>query len=97
ADIRLYTDGSGYKGKVGASAVMLKRNRPPKTLRYCLGTLCEHTVYNGEEVGVMLALELLRKERHLTGTISIGLDNTAVLQALPSHRTRPGYHLLQHI
>ncbi|KZT19781.1 hypothetical protein NEOLEDRAFT_1045443, partial [Neolentinus lepideus HHB14362 ss-1] len=62
-----------------------------------LGTLQQHIVYSGEGVGVILALELRRKEQHLEGTISIGLDNMAVLQALPTRKVRPGYHILQHI
>ncbi|TFK54101.1 hypothetical protein OE88DRAFT_1616175, partial [Heliocybe sulcata] len=62
-----------------------------------LGSLQEHIVYTGEGVGVMLALELLRKERQLQGNVSIGLDNQAIIQALPSRKTRPGYHVLEHI
>jgi len=45
ADIKVYTDGSGFKGKAGAAAVLYRGGMAPKSLRYCLGTLNEHTSF----------------------------------------------------
>src|SRR5687768_9341474 len=57
---RIYTDGSGMDGKVGAAAVLFKGKRKTKSLRYLLGSDGKHTVYEGEGVGMLLGLELLR-------------------------------------
>lgn len=59
ADIRVYSDGSGCEGGVGAAAVLYRGFRPVKMLRYYLGTLGEHMVYEGECVAMMLGLELI--------------------------------------
>lgn len=47
ATIRIYTDGSGYQGGVGAAAVMKRAGRADKVLHYHLGWIDDHTVYEG--------------------------------------------------
>jgi len=37
ADIRIYTDGSGSGGKIGASAVLYRDGEEKRQMRYCLG------------------------------------------------------------
>ena len=59
----MYSDGSGIDGQVGEAAVLFRRNREPKVLRFHLGTATDHTVYEAELIGLMLALHLLRDER----------------------------------
>ena len=63
SDAKVYTDGSGADGNVAASAALYKRGRCTKTLRYCLGPLANHTMFEAEATGVILALELLSKEK----------------------------------
>ena len=58
-EVELYSDGLGLDGMVGAAAVMFKGAQGAKTLRYSLGQLTEHTVYEAEAVGVILALHML--------------------------------------
>ncbi|KIK76287.1 hypothetical protein PAXRUDRAFT_36929 [Paxillus rubicundulus Ve08.2h10] len=53
-DVCLYSDGSGLEGGIGGAA--------KKTLRFHLGKVTEHTVYEGEFVGMILAMELLKGE-----------------------------------
>ncbi|KIJ90820.1 hypothetical protein K443DRAFT_40860, partial [Laccaria amethystina LaAM-08-1] len=62
ADIRVYTDGSGYEGSVGAAAVLYRKGitEPVKTLRFHLGSLKKHTTYEGETVGSILAVWMLQ-------------------------------------
>ena len=41
-DIQVFSDGSGIDNKVGAAAVMYKRGRESKTVRYHIGALTDH-------------------------------------------------------
>src|SRR5271163_3977309 len=59
ADVRIYSDGSGKDGKVGAAAIIYFGFRIPRTARLHLGSLKQHTVYEGECVGQLLGLQLL--------------------------------------
>lgn len=93
-DACVYTDGLGIDGMAGAAAVMYKSKQIMSSLRYCLGPLEEHTTYEAEGVGVLLALELLQKERGVR-TVSIRLDNQGVIQALSYIRARRGQHILR--
>ena len=92
--IRIYTDGSAVDGGVGAAAVLIRpRSRRPKVLKLHLGSVDEHTVYEGEIIGTVLGAELLRAERRTPRLPSIALDSTAALQASEITRPRPGHYL----
>jgi ribonuclease HI len=93
ADIKVYTDGSGIEGKVGAAAVLYKNGICAQSLRYQLGTLEEHITYEAEAVGVTLALELITRERG-TATATILLDNQAVIQSLSHVHAKPAQHII---
>jgi hypothetical protein len=56
---RVYTDGSGIDGRIGASAVLYERGVERGSLRLPLGDDDEHTVFEGEGVGGCLAIALL--------------------------------------
>ena len=64
-EVRIFSDGSGLDGRVGAAAVMYRRGREPKVLHYNMGLLTEHTVFEAEAVGVILALHMLTMEWHV--------------------------------
>jgi hypothetical protein len=51
ADVKVFADGSGIDGNVGAAAVLYKNGKCTRSLRYQLGTLEEHTTYKAEAVG----------------------------------------------
>ncbi|KAG1897855.1 uncharacterized protein F5891DRAFT_1191479 [Suillus fuscotomentosus] len=53
--IQVYSDGSGYKGNIGAVAVLFRAGKPPRTLCYHLGTDKEHMVFEAEERMLTLA------------------------------------------
>jgi ribonuclease HI len=74
---------------------MYKKGRYARTLRYCLGPLADHTTYEAEATGVILALELLSKERGINTAVVL-LDNQAVIQALSYVKPRPAQFLLNH-
>lgn len=52
----------------------------------------EHIVFDGENVGLALGLELARQERRVE-RISAFVDNKAALQAVGGVHARPGHHL----
>ncbi|KAF8873834.1 hypothetical protein BD779DRAFT_1393760, partial [Infundibulicybe gibba] len=60
-----------------------------------LGSAEHHMVYEGEGVGLILGLELLRKERKnsITGRTSMGLDNQAAITATASIKLGPSQYL----
>jgi len=97
SDIKIYTDGSGQQGKIGAAAVLVYGLRPVKVARYHLGPETRHTVYEGECVGQILALRLLLQSSYsLNGTsVMIATDNQATILAHKSRKKRPGGHLIE--
>lgn len=92
--IRVYSDGSDYKGGVGSAAVLYRTRRAGhKPLQMSLGSASCHTVYEAELVGAILALELISRENNVRVS-SIGLDNQAALRALRQRTSKPGHYLL---
>jgi len=61
-------------------------------LRYQLGTEEEHTVYEGEGVGLVLGMELIRKETNAR-KVSIGIDNQSGITAVISIRPTPSHYI----
>ena len=95
-DIQVFTDGSGLNGQVGTAAVMYRRGWVPRVLRYHLGSLMEHTMFEAEAVGLLLALHMLKYEHDIPWAI-IRLDNQAVLGALPIHKPSPAQTIIDKI
>ena len=61
--MRVYSDGLGIDGQVGAAAVLFRWGKEPRVLRYYLGTVADHMVYEVELIGLLLVLHLLHDER----------------------------------
>jgi ribonuclease HI/endonuclease/exonuclease/phosphatase family metal-dependent hydrolase len=95
ADIRIYADGSGYEGNTGACAILYRGNRK-RSLRYQLGSLKDHTVFNGEAVAVVLGLHLLDDEED-PGVVSFSIDNQAVIKATDTNKVHSGQSLIDQI
>ena len=91
ADIRIYSDGSGLDNNAGAAAILYKDGDRPRTLRYHLGPLMEHTTFEAEAIGLLLALHLLRR---VPGAwkVAIRLDNQAVNVSLNAHKPKPAQY-----
>ncbi|KAG2343931.1 hypothetical protein BDR05DRAFT_863909, partial [Suillus weaverae] len=58
-----------------------------------LGSDCEHTVYEGELVGMILAIEMLREEGG-RGTMSLGIDNQVAICATKVFISKPGHYFM---
>jgi ribonuclease HI len=87
----VFTDGSGYQSRVGASAVCL---RIGVVQRQFLGTEMESTVYAGELRGLQVALWLAAK-RIGPGPVTVFTDSQAAIQAVQTPGRPSGQYLLR--
>ena len=71
----------------------MKRGSSWSSLRYRLGSLDEHEVYDGELVGLILGLGLLKKDKNLR-SISFWIDNQAAIRVLVTLNCGPSHYLL---
>jgi len=62
-EIQVYTDSSAQGGKIRAAAILIRNNRPIRTLHYHLGLESEHTVHEVELAGILLATHLIGTEK----------------------------------
>jgi ribonuclease HI len=95
AEIRIYTDGSATNGKVGAAAVIYRKEKRIKTLWKHLGSDEEHTVYEAECTGILMGLHAIKRWKYKRTTIYA--DNQAALQGLTANEPGPGKYLLDAI
>jgi ribonuclease HI len=91
--VSVYTDGSGYEGQVGAAAVLYRNGVVKRKRRMRLGPMTQHTVYEGEGIGMILGLELIREENGVKGMVSMGVDNVSAITATHSIKPGPGHHI----
>ena len=96
-EIQVFADGSAQGGKVGAAAILIRKNRPIRTLHYHLGPEAEHTVHEAELVGLLLAMHLIGTERRGATSCYIAVDNQAALRAFDSDLRKPGHHIAREI
>jgi ribonuclease HI len=88
-------DRSAIEGAVGAAAVLMQDGEVKDKLRFYLGKDSEHMVYEGEIVGMILAVELLRRagggER---ASVALGVDNQAAIRGTKLFNSQPGHYLM---
>ncbi|KAF5367638.1 hypothetical protein D9615_010583 [Tricholomella constricta] len=98
APTSVHCDGSGYEGGVGASAVLFVNGIEKASLKYHLGPITKHTVYEAEIVGLTLGLHLLTStSRQLHSITAIGSDSQATIKALGNQKPHPAHYLLDHV
>jgi ribonuclease HI len=96
-EIKVYSDGSGCEGGIGAAAVLYKGFRRAKVLRYYLGTMDEHTVYEGECIGIMLGLELIQRETGWVMEVTMVVDNQAAITLTGAGNPTPSSYIIDKI
>jgi len=97
SDIRIYMDGSGFKGNVGAAAVLYRKGTKEleKVLCYHLGSLKKHTTFKGEAVGSMLAAWMLQGQPEVgQSKITNYTDSQAFIRATGVRKSGPGQYLV---
>jgi len=98
-NVKVYSDGSGQDGQIGAAAVLVYGHREPRVARHYLGLDTEHTVYEGECVGQLLALGLIQQTKaNLShADTAFMVDNQPSIRAHHSRRPRPGSYIINGI
>ena len=97
SDIKIYMDGSGFKGNVGAAVVMYRKGseEPEKVLCFHLGFLKRHTMFEGEVVGSMLAAWMLQGRPEVgQSKITSYTDSQAFIKATGPRKSGPGQYLV---
>ena len=79
--------------QIGATAVLycdgiLKRKR-----RMRIGSAKHHTVFEGEGIGLILGLELIREEEVVEGMVSIGINNVVAVSATHTIKLCQSYYI----
>jgi hypothetical protein len=96
--VHVYTDGSGFKGGIGAAALLYIRECLVKVLQVHLGSASEHTIYKAEGIDLLLGLHLLKGLSHqLTHATVLGTNNQAVIKALGNQTPHAGQYILDAI
>ena len=91
----IYTDGSGHNGGVGAAAIHRRNDGTTVRRRFHLGRLDEHTVFEAEVTGIILALDIIQATAGpRTTKVTILLDNQAAITAAEKPKKQPGQYLL---
>ena len=91
--IKVYMDGSGVEGQIGAAAILYRDGVLKRTRRMRVGSAKHHTVFEGEGIGMILGLELIREEEVAEGMIPIGIDNTAAISATHAIKPSPSHYI----
>jgi ribonuclease HI len=91
-DIKVFTDGSGMEGKIGAAAVLYRNGSLKTKLRHQLGRQRHHTVYEGEGAGILLGVKLISNERNVRSA-NIYIDNRAAIMATQLTKPSPGHYI----
>ena len=94
-DLKIFSDGSGEGDNIRAAAVIFNIEGH-LTHHYHLGSITEHTVFEGELIGVLLALNLIWHHPNNTQVL-IGLDNQSAIRALMSNKKQPGQYIIDAI
>ncbi|KAF7366527.1 putative RNA-directed DNA polymerase from transposon X-element [Mycena sanguinolenta] len=89
----VFTDGSGLDGGVGAAAVASRRGLLGEKRQKHLGHQSEHTVFESEVCGAILALDIIASTPRLTSA-DIFMDCQPAIAALAAPKSQPGQYLL---
>ncbi|KAJ7191575.1 ribonuclease H-like domain-containing protein [Mycena pura] len=90
---KVYSDGSGIDGKIGASAVLYRDGQEIRVSRLQLGADTDHTVYEAEGIGISLGLGLLWAERCVEGDVTIAVDSQPAIKATTNRRPTPSHYI----
>jgi ribonuclease HI len=94
--MHVYTDGSDYEGGVGAVVALWISGREIHALVTRLGMPSEHTVFEAELVGIVLALHIIMKQEEV-GTVVIGVDNQAVIRVMQNLTSGSGQYIIDEV
>lgn len=73
-ELHIYTDSSGIDGQIGAVVTTRDQKGRRTTLRHHLGSADQHTVYEAELIGIILATTIANKHKWLKKLVIL-IDN----------------------
>ncbi len=94
--VKMFTDGSGYEGGIGALVVIYKGDEITEIRRFYLGTDKEHEVYKGEVAGLAIAIQILYKWPKVT-RVTIYINNSATIQATQLRQAALSHYLIDEV
>jgi hypothetical protein len=100
AYFRVYSDGSGFNGGIGAAAILYRKGRatPLRKLKFFLGPPTKHNTYEAEAIGAILAMHLINNVPSTVGKkVSLYIDNQSILSSLRGTKATSGQHLINHL
>ncbi|KNZ77825.1 hypothetical protein J132_03334 [Termitomyces sp. J132] len=93
--VAVYCNGSGFEDGIGTSAVLFVKGVEKQHLCYHLRSKSEHTIYEAEIMGILLALHLLMLLcNQLSALAMISSDSQATIKALVNQCPHPFHYLL---
>ena len=98
ADFKVFSDGSGQEGRIGAAAVIYKKGRsaPLRHLKAYLGPSTKHNTYEGEAVGGLLANWLIHRTPGTSfRSVSVYIDNQPLIKSAVKTGAWSGQHLVR--
>src|SRR5258706_5156693 len=93
----IYTNGLGFKGAIGAAAVVFVDSTKRAQLYYQLGPDTEHTVFEGELVAIILGLHLSCNVLGTRSRINLSIDNQAILKTMNNNCPQSAQYLIDKI
>jgi ribonuclease HI len=93
----IYTDGLGYRGAIGAAAILYSDGICKAEFKYQLGSAKHHTVFEDELTGIILGLRLVRTTLHKHEPFNTSIDNQATIKSLQINRPQPAQYLINEI
>ena len=93
----IYTDSSGYKEHIGASAILFTNGRRTEELQYRLGPDTQHTVFEGELVAIILGLHLTHTINGTCEHINLNINNQATIKMMHSNNPQSAQYLINKI
>ena len=95
--MKIYTDGSGQKGVIGAAAILYINSTKRGKLYHQLGTARQHTVFEGELVALILGLHLAKEHIKTYPDINISINNQAAIKSIGNNRAQPAQYIIDEI
>jgi ribonuclease HI len=92
-----YSDGSCINNGVGAAAEMYCNGTLTSSATFFLGPETEHTVFESELIGILMALGMILQTDTSTTSAVIGLDSQAAIRATFLHHSASASYILDHI
>ena len=95
--IRIYMDGSGYKGTIGATAILYTNGIKLGESSYQLGSEVKHNVFEGKLTAILLGLQLAQKITLRQSKVTFNINNQATIKTMAAGKSQSAQYLINKI